>query len=315
MNPQLFLYLFVFAFSWLSIELNAHGQSYVFAYFQNNGEDGLHLAFSDDGYKWDVLNGNRSFLIPVVGSQKLMRDPCLIQGPDGMFHLVWTTGWRGTDIGIAHSKDLIHWTEQKALSVMADFPDSINCWAPEIVYDEKKKCYLIFWSTTIPGKFRETESSGDNGLNHRIYYTSTKDFKTYTKTKLFYDDSFNVIDGTIIKFEKRFAMIVKDETKNPVKKNLRIAFSDRIDGPFGKASEPFTQSWVEGPAAIKIGNEWVVYFDKYREKKYGAIKSRNLIQWEDVSEKLQFPEGVRHGTVFRVSKKILQRLKDTKLPK
>ena len=76
--------------------------NYLFAYFKNNGEDGLHLAYSRDGLKWKVLNDDRSYLAPAVGSQKLMRDPCVIQGPDGVFHMVWTTGWRGQDIGVAH---------------------------------------------------------------------------------------------------------------------------------------------------------------------------------------------------------------------
>lgn len=28
---------------------------YVFSYFTNNGEDGLHLAYSEDGFKWQML--------------------------------------------------------------------------------------------------------------------------------------------------------------------------------------------------------------------------------------------------------------------
>jgi hypothetical protein len=66
--------------------------SYLFAYFVGNGEDGLHLASSDDGLTWNALRGGASFLTPTVGS-KLMRDPCVVLGPDGVFHMVWTTGW------------------------------------------------------------------------------------------------------------------------------------------------------------------------------------------------------------------------------
>ena len=28
-----------------------------------------------------------------------------------------------------------------------------NCWAPEITYDKKKKQYMIYWATTIAGKY------------------------------------------------------------------------------------------------------------------------------------------------------------------
>ena len=82
---------------------------------------------------------------------------------------------------------------------MADEPAAMNCWAPEIFYDDQKKQYLIFWATTIPGRFPATETSGDNGLNHRIYYVTTNDFTSYSKTALLYDGGFNVIDATIVK--------------------------------------------------------------------------------------------------------------------
>ena len=64
------------------------GKNYLFTSFRGNGEDGLHLAYSHNGLKWTVLNGDRSFLRPQVGT-KLMRDPCICQGPDGTFHMVW----------------------------------------------------------------------------------------------------------------------------------------------------------------------------------------------------------------------------------
>ncbi|MCY3022742.1 MAG: hypothetical protein NTW87_27505, partial [Planctomycetota bacterium] len=57
----------------------------LFTSFRGNGEDGLHLAYSRDGYTWTALKNDRSFLKPAVGG-KLMRDPSLLQGPDGTFH-------------------------------------------------------------------------------------------------------------------------------------------------------------------------------------------------------------------------------------
>ncbi|HZS06059.1 MAG TPA: glycoside hydrolase family 43 protein [Blastocatellia bacterium] len=285
--------------------------SYLFAYFKNNGEDGLHLAYSRDGLKWKPLNQDKSYLMPQVGSQKLMRDPCITQGPDGTFHLVWTTGWRGQDIGIAHSKDLINWSEQKAIPVMAHEPTAMNCWAPEIFYDPDERRYLIFWATTIPGRYPETDGSGNNGLNHRIYFVTTKDFTTYSKTALLYDGGFNVIDATIVRDARQYVMFLKDETAQPPKKNLRIAVSDRAQGPYGAASPPFTISWVEGPTAVRINNELVVYYDMYRDGRYGAVKSRDLKNWEVITDQLDFPKGARHGTVITVSDEVLARLQTT----
>jgi PelA/Pel-15E family pectate lyase len=307
MNSKQFPVL-IFILALFAPKAFAQRANYVFAYFKNNGEDGLHLAYSRDGLKWKALNEDKPYLTPAAGGENLMRDPCVIQGPDGVFHMVWTTGWRGREIGVAHSKDLIRWSEQKAVPVMADEPTAMNCWAPEIFYDSQKKLYLIFWATTIPGRFPSTETSGDNGYNHRIYYVTTKDFTSYSKAALLYDGGFNVIDATIVKNAGQYVMILKDETKNPVKKNLRIALSRNATGPYGSASPPFSPDWVEGPSAVKVNNEWVVYFDMYRDHRYGAVKSADLKNWQAVTDKLAMPAGARHGSIFTVSDRVLARL-------
>ncbi len=290
---------------------------YLFSYFKGNGEDGLHLACSDDGLTWTTLKGDPSFLAPQVGT-KLMRDPCVCQGPDGTFHMVWTTGWHDKGIGLAHSKDLIHWSQQRWLKVMDHEPKAQNCWAPEIYYDASTKQYLIFWSTTIPGRFPATEQQGGDQaggvtLNHRVYYVKTADFQTYTDAKLFYDDGFNVIDATIVKDAGKYVMFVKDETKVPVaKKNIRIATSDRAEGPYGPASVTFSPDWVEGPTALKIGSYWYVYYDAYTRGRMEGARSTDLKTWESITERLSFPAGIRHGTTFGVSRDILTALKAVK---
>ena len=290
------------------------GDAYLFAYFKGNGQDGLHLAYSTDGLTWTALNSDRSLLQPNIGKDKLMRDPHITEGPDGTFHMVWTSSWTDPVIGYAASKDLINWSEQRSITPVTKEPSARNVWAPETFYDTKTKQYLLFWATTIPDRFPETDRSGDNKLNHRIYLTTTKDFRTFTPTRLFYDQGFNVIDSTIVKDGSRYIMFLKDETKEPVaKKNLRYAVSSRAMGPYGQASEPITGNyWAEGPTAIKIGKRWVVYFDKYRDHRYGAVASGDLKQWEDISAQVRFPAGARHGTVLRVRQSILLKLLELK---
>ncbi|MDB5236448.1 MAG: glycosyl hydrolase, partial [Hymenobacter sp.] len=212
----------------------------LFSYFNNDGEDGLHLATSPDGYQWTALNNNQSFLKPTVSKDKLMRDPCIIRGADGRFHMVWTTSWHERGIGYASSPDLIHWSEQQNIPVMAHEPTANNCWAPEISYDAAKRQYLIYWATTIPGRFPKSELPDAPTKNHRIYSTTTTDFKTYTPAQVLYDQGFNVIDASIQPTGKRFVMFLKDETREPVQKNLRVAFADQLAGPYGPPSAPIT---------------------------------------------------------------------------
>jgi beta-xylosidase len=238
-----------------------------------------------------------------------MRDPCVIRGKDGQFHMVWTVSWNDKGIGYASSPDLVHWSEQMFIPVMTHEPLARNCWAPEITYDDRKKRYLIYWATTIKGKFPESQRPEDAGYNHRIYYVTTKDFKKYSPTKLLYNQGFNVIDATIQPDGKRYVMFLKDETREPVQKNLRVAFSDQLTGPYSKPSAPITGNyWAEGPTVTRLGNQWIVYFDKYIDHRYGAVTSSDLRTWTDVSDQIHFPEGVRHGTVIPVTEEELQLL-------
>jgi sucrose-6-phosphate hydrolase SacC (GH32 family) len=282
-------------------------QHYLFSYFTGNGEDGLHLAYSPDGLRWRALNGGRSLLTPTAGEDKLMRDPSIVRGPDGTYHMVWTVSWNERGIGYASSKDLVHWSAQRYLPVMEHEPTARNCWAPELFYDEATGQYLVVWATTLPGRFPETDGQDAGpdqpGWNHRLYYVTTRDFETLSETRLFYDHGFNVIDGTLARDGSRYVLFLKDETNTPFtpQKNLRVAFAERAEGPYGPPSAPITGDyWAEGPTVLQIGGRWHVYFDKYTEHHYGLVVSDDLARWTDASEQLEMPEGMRHGTAFAV---------------
>ena len=284
---------------------------YLFSYFLKNGEDGLHLAWSTDGLKWQALNGGKSFLKPEVGKSKLMRDPCVTTGPDGTFHMVWTDSWDSGTIGYASSKDLITWSPQKAIPVMAHEPATRNCWAPEIVYVPQGKHFRIFWASTIPGRFPETELGGRNDNNHRMYSTTTTDFTSFSPTVLYFDPGHNVIDSTITEFGGKTVMIYKDETKAPEPmKNLKLATAKSPAGPFsavpGSINPP--GSWVEGPTVLRVGKEAILYFDAYTRHRYEALATSDFKTWRDISKDLSMPAGIRHGTAFAVPAAILREL-------
>lgn len=280
--------------------------TYLFTSFRGNGEDGLHLAYSLDGYTWESLRNDGSFLQPLVGD-KLVRDPCIRRGLDGTYHMVWTTGWMEQGFGYASSRDLLNWSDQVFVPAGKDLKGATNVWAPELFYDQKKDQWLIIWATTIEGLFPDSEKD-DGGHNHRQYYTVTRDFKKFSTSKLFFDPGFNCIDGTLIEESGKYYFIFKDERVG--KKCLRIAMADSAEGPFSPATEPFTTDWVEGPSAIKMGGEWFVFFDHYASPQYyGAVRSKDLVKWEDVSKKMTFPRDFRHGTVLEIDLETLAGLR------
>jgi hypothetical protein len=312
--PSKFILIFLLFLSlFSSAQTKTTNIVYLFSYFKNNGEDGLHLAYSDDGYHWNALFNDSSVLKPTAGKDKLMRDPCIIRGGDGKFHMVWTVSWNERGVGYTSSTDLIHWQEQKYIPVMDYEPETRNAWAPEITYDPDKKEYMIYWASTIPGRFPLKDTSSESKYNHRIYYVTTKDFKKFTPAKLLYEPGFNVIDASIVKDANRFVMFLKNETRTPVEKNIRIAYSKKLTGPYSAPSKPITGNyWAEGPTSLKTGNRWIVYFDKYREHQYGAVTSSDLNEWTDISDKISLPKGLRHGTIFTVTQKEFDKLVSSK---
>lgn len=300
---SLIIAVFLFTYSY------AQDSVYMFSYFINNGADGLHLAYSNDGLQWKEIHEGKSYLKPQLSADKLMRDPCIIRGADGTFHMVWTISWTQRSIGYASSTDLIHWSEQQVIPVMEHEPNARNTWAPEITYNPADSSYTIYWSTTITGLYPETQEEKENAYNHRIYYTQTKDFKTFEKSKLLLEPGFNVIDASIVNIDGLWQMFIKDETIVPPQKNIKIASAKNIEGPYQVMTAALTGNyWAEGPTALQVNGEWYVYFDKYRDHKYGAVKSKDLKNWVDISNSIQMPSKMRHGSTFKISKEEFQKL-------
>ncbi|GGA69492.1 arabinosidase [Flavobacterium palustre] len=283
-------------------------QAYLFTSFREPATAGLYLASSEDGYHWKDLGG--PYLKPEAGKSKIMRDPSIVKGKNDVYHMVWTTDWKGGDgFGYASSKDLIHWSEQQYIHVMKNEPEVVNVWAPEIFYDDEQDQYIIIWASTIP--FRYAKGQEEEKNNHRMYYVTTKDFKTFSDTKLFFEPGFSVIDCVLLKRAKNdYVLVLKDNTR-PMR-NIKVAFGKTPLGPFENISEPLTAYLSEGPTVLKKDNDWLIYYDNYGAKNYQAIRTSDFKNFENVSSKIQLPEGHKHGTITTISKKKLKKLIEKK---
>ncbi|PWS28806.1 arabinosidase [Pedobacter yonginense] len=279
-------------------------QAYLFTSFHEPATGGLRLLYSYDAYHWTDLN--KTFLKPELGTQKVLRDPSIVQGPDGTFHLVWTCSWKGDKgFGYARSKDLIHWSAQQFIPVMENEPTTVNVWAPEIFYHDETKVFVIIWASTIPFRFAKGIEDEDN--NHRMYSITTKDFVTFSKPKLFLDAGFSVIDAVIVKrATKDYVLILKDNTRP--NRNLKVAFSNDALGPYNNVSDAFSPKLTEGPTVVKVGNEWLIYFDAYGQKIYSAYQTSDFKTFKDVTSAVSIPKGHKHGTIVKVKRKIIKAL-------
>lgn len=282
------------------------GKAYLFTSFHEPADAGLRMLYSYDGRNWMDLD--TVLLRPAVGNQKVMRDPSILQGPDGTFHLVWTSSWRGDKgFGYASSKDLVNWSPQQFIPVMKQEPTTVNVWAPELFYDDEEKQYIIIWASCIPGRFERGIEEDSN--NHRMYVTTTKDFRTFSDTKLFLDPNFSVIDAVIVKrAAKDYVLVLKDNTRP--ERNIKVAFSDSPLGPWQHISTPFTGHFTEGPTVVKLKDEWLIYYDSYRKKIYEVSATKDFVQFDNITGTVKVPEGHKHGTIVPVKRNLVKRLKD-----
>lgn len=284
-------------------------ETYLYSYFTDkNQAAGLRLAVSKDGLSFEALRDGAVFLKPGVGEAGLMRDPCLFRSPKSgaPYHLVWTTAWQGQTIGYASSHDLIEWTPQKAIPVMQAFPGTRHTWAPEGIWDARRRQFVIFWSSTVTDMFSDKEGTSENNLNPRIFYTTTRDFQSFAPTRVLFDPGFQVIDASFMAGPGgALTLLFKDERKNPVKKNLRLARAKSATGPFTVDPNPISlpDSWLEGPTGIWTGSEYRVYSDAYIRKQMTMFTSRDLSNWTETP--VSTPPGMKHGTIIRVPESLI----------
>jgi len=293
------------------------GSPWLFAGFKRDSKDGVYYAISLDGYHWKLANAGKP-LVPPTEPGELMRDPFIQRAPDGSFRMVWTWSWnKPLVIGYSESRDLLTWTPHRQLPVMANEPAASNVWAPALYYEPAKKQWLIFWASTIPNRF-PGDDSGDNALNHRIFSTTTPDFKAFTPAKVFFDPGYSVIDATLLpptSSGKPFVLIYKDERKTPLEKHLLTATGPSFEGPWTNISQPISEPWSEGAAIIPVGATagqpagYLAYYDHYSQgQHYGAIFSSDLVHWSDALAKIDFPPGMRHGSFVQITQAEYDRL-------
>jgi hypothetical protein len=299
------VYQTVVLFIGLFVSCSASKELFISTSFHEPANEGLRFIYSQDGFKWDSIPG--IWLKPEIGNQKVLRDPSIVRTPDGVFHLVWTTSWKGDlGFGYASSKDLINWTEQQMIPVMKNEPTTVNVWAPEIFYDTEKEEFVVVWASCIPNRFAKGIEDEDN--NHRLFYITTKDFKTISETKLLYDPGFSSIDAVIVKRAKNdYVLIIKDNTRP--NRNLKVAFAKSPTGPYSKASSAFTECFIEGPTVEKVSSNYIIYFDEYRNFSFGAVKTTDFIHFTNISSEISVPKGHKHGTIFKAPVEIIQNLK------
>jgi len=66
-------------------------------------------------------------------------------------------------------------------------------------------------------------------------------------------------DAAMLQTNGKFYLVFKDERPEPLKKFIKLAEGPTVEGPWSKISEEFTESWSEGPSALQVGDEYILY--------------------------------------------------------
>ena len=291
--------------------LQAAGEGYFFAYFQGGwpvgGHSGVYMDFSTDGLNFTPMNdGNPVFVPPAswgdgsgtnTDDEDQARDPSVTYGPDGLFHMVWTSGITTKSIGYASSPDLVNWSNEQLIDIWDSSTVVNHTWAPEVFYDEANNDYQIIFASDL-----------DNG-DHKLYSITTSDFSSYSDPALYYYNNATVIDAMIAEdtVNDQYLMAIKDEQNGA--KNIRLATAPTAQGTWttdnpiivgpGSAIEG---NATEGPSLLKVDDTWFLYYDAYGAGYFGVATSddpdpTNASAWVNRTSEATLPSG-HHGTVF-----------------
>jgi hypothetical protein len=283
-----------------------NGGGWLFVASRGEGEGGVYLAISQDGYHWSFVNDGQP-AVRQTEKGELMSDPFIQRGPDGIVRMVWTWSKDGAPAGIGYSSsyDLLHWAQHRKLVLTASIPGALTARAPAMYYDAGKKDWVILWtSSVLPNAAAAPEQ--------RIYATTTTDFKQFAPAKLFFDPGYDVADATVVTVSasaQQYELLFQDGRAN--QERIYAAKGTALDGPWQVTGGAISDAWAEAPAALPVEGGLLVYYHHFHDpQEYGAAFTKDLQNWSDVSLKTSFPGGMRHGSFLRITSDEYQMLKD-----
>lgn len=304
----------------LTVKAEEQMEAYLFAHFVNTEGDAnceqIYFSVSQDGQTWTTLNDKKPILTSNVG-EKGVRDPYILRGEDGKFFIIatdlsiyntksngkadWTrAAQRGSkSIVVWESSDLVNWSEASLVKINND---NAGCtWAPEVVWDNEKQQYMVFWASVI---------SDDSYAKYRIYRSYTSDFKTFSAPELYIEEPNAVIDTTIIDHKGVYYRF----TKNEARSSITMQECTSLSGKW-KDVETYNlgdMTGYEGPTIYKMNgeNKWCLLLDLFSKSQgYKPFVTSDITKGNfTAGTAFTFDGTYRHGTVMPITKAEYDRL-------
>lgn len=335
---------------------------YLFAHFTGTEgsatDEQMYFATSKDGLNWhDTRDSGDPVLTSNIGESGV-RDPYLVRSPEGdKFYLIATDlsiyhrgGW-GKDnpaakyngslsLVVWESTDLVNWSKPYLTDVASKIPagtgktQAAMAWAPEALWDDEAKQYIVYWATTSSAE----EQSGGSADPTNMYYSTTRDFRTFTDPVKWIDWKESVIDTTMIKADDGYYYRVSAKDKLPVERTKNPYAVTVAARPENSKGGDDTKEWVfvgnfndlvggnnnwngtklEGPELFRYNADDVLnkdgksmkyglMWDQYASGKgylpfYSAdLGSTDTADWAQASEVNFGKLKKRHGTILPVT--------------
>lgn len=176
---------------------------------------------------------------------------------------------RSPDILYWESTNLVSWSPMRRLPVMESLKDDIIfTWAPEWVWDEERKEYLVFWATF----FRHWQGTAgcDNHTNidrrHLFWSSRTTDWKTFTAPEMLFDPSCTSatfspmnyseggIDGDILRAPNGIYHMVYKDGRSPERTDVDAL--QRTSGARMTSSTDLKHWSTPVPSVALFGTPW-----------------------------------------------------------
>lgn len=275
----------------------------------------IYFGLSKDGFDWSAVKDGNPVLVSNVG-EKGVRDPYILRSHEGnKFYIVATDlsinlnkDWRravqagSKSIVIWESDDLVKWSEPRLVKVA---PDDAGCtWAPEAIYDEDAKDYMVYWASP---------TAADGFRRQSIWAAHTSDFKTFSKPQVYIERPNTIIDSDIVRDGAKYYRFSKD-------RYVTMQTADKLAGPWTDvAGYSLTQTQgYEGPTAFLLkpaaGDQpptWCLMLDFYsRGEGYKPFTTTDLASGKfTANDTIKFPFRFRHGSVLTLTPAEYERVK------
>lgn len=304
--------------------------AYLFVHFKEkytpDGEQ-VYFGLSKDGFNWEQVNDGNPVLESKLG-EKGVRDFTITRKRDNTFVILATdlslannfdTKYRGSwnfvnregskFLSKWESEDLVNWSEQELVKVV---DENYGCaWAPDIIYDEEAKDYMVHWSSRYP-------ADSDNFM--AIFYAKTTDFRNFTApTKLCDKADTGIIDSNIVYENGYYYRFIKSDF-NPahiiLERGKSLTGSYERMPAFDTEMNKLEEGQYEAPTCYRLPDgSWCLMLDFYGCEKakqgYVPFVAKDISTGEFIrSDKaFSFPYGFKHGTVLVITDEEYERIK------